>query len=105
MARAGDRGQGKEMPRQNAAVTLPYRPFLFTVDQIAVILDIDPKAIMAQYLYYEGRSIGSRHRDLMIARNIAPTNEKPDWRIAERELVRWMRFKGFRYYERAVTVD
>lgn len=100
---SGFRGQGQNLPSQNAAVGLPYRPFLFTVDQISVLLDIDEKTILAKYLYFEGRSIGGRSRDLMIARNIAPPDDKPEWRIAERELVRWMRYKGFRYYERGVS--
>jgi hypothetical protein len=100
---SGLRGAGQNLPRQNEAVGLPYRPFLYTVDQIAVLLDLDPKTVLANYLYFEGRSIGSRHKDLMVARNIAPRDQKPEWRVAERELVRWMRFKGFRYYERGVS--
>jgi hypothetical protein len=101
---AGDaRGAGQSLPKQNKSLGLPYRPFLFTVDQIAVLLDISERRILAEYLYFEGRSIGTRHKHLMIARNIAPPDKKPEWRIAERELMRWMRHKGFRYYERGVT--
>jgi hypothetical protein len=92
-------------PRQNDAIALPFRPFLYTVDQISVILDVSERTVLQQYLYFEGRSIGSRSNQLMLARNIAPKNEKPEWRIAERELIRWMRFKGFRYYERGVTTN
>lgn len=54
---------------------------------------------MSHYLYFEGRSIGARRRDLMIARNIAPPDQDPEWRVTEREFVRWMKTKGFRYYE------
>jgi len=64
------------------------------------MIDVKEDTIKRSYLYYEGRSVGSRRKDLMIARNVAPPDEKPDWRIAEREFVRWMRHKGFRYYER-----
>lgn len=103
MPEGGRRGTGQNLPKQNDAVMLPYRPFLFTVDQIAVLMNVDSKTVLAQYLYFEGRSIGSRTGHLMIARNISPPDQKPEWRVAERELIRWMRLKGFRYYERGVT--
>jgi hypothetical protein len=105
MSDSTDRGHGVALPRQNEAVALPYRPFLFTLDQISVILDLDEKIITKSYIYFEGRSIGSRHKHLMIARNIAAPDCHPEWRVAERELVRWMRFKGFRYYERGVSAN
>ncbi len=85
-------------PRRS--VGLPPRPFLYTIDQISVILDVTEKIVAATYLFFEGRSTGTRNKHLMLARNIAPPDAKPDWRVAERELVRWMKTKGFRYYER-----
>lgn len=97
------RGAGENLPKQNDAVMLPYRPFLFTVDQIAVLLNVSEQEVKAHLLYYERRSIGTRSNHQMIARNIAGPDERPDWRVAERELVRWMRLKGFRYYERGVS--
>jgi hypothetical protein len=101
---SGERGAGQNLPRQNDAVMLPYRPFLYTPDQIAALLSVTTHTVLSQYLYFEGRSIGSRAKNLMIARNIAQSPDaKPEWRIAERELVRWMRLKGFRYYEKGVT--
>lgn len=78
---------------------LPIRPFLYTLDQLSVILDIPIKSLN-QNIYFEGRSIGVRSRALMVARNIASDDSSPDWRVAERELIRWMRLKGFKYYER-----
>jgi len=105
MPKTPNRGESVALPPGNNAVGLPYRPFLYTVDQIAVILEVDPKVILRDYLYFEGRSIGSRHKHLMIARNIAPPESKPEWRVAERELIRWMRHKGFRYYERSVSAN
>ena len=83
-----------------ASVGLPMRPFLYTVDQIATILTMTEQAVHTRILYHEGRDIGSRRTDQMLARNIAASNEKPDWRVAERELVRWMKHKGFKFYER-----
>src|SRR5213596_2999182 len=102
MAGMEARGSGVHLPAGHNKVGLPPRPFLYTVDQISVLLDLDEQTIMQKYLYFEGRSVGSRRRDLMTARNIAGPEDKPEWRIAERELIRWMRSMGFRYYDRGV---
>lgn len=83
------------------SVGLPPRPFLYTVDQISVLLELSEASLRSSYIYYVGRSIGHNNPDLMTARNIAKPGEHPDWRITERELVRWMRRRGFRYYERS----
>lgn len=95
------RGTGAHLPVGYNKIGLPPRPFLYTIDQLSVMLDLPERRIMQAYLYFEGRSIGSRHKDLMTARNIAPADDKPDWRVTEREFVRWMRVKGFRYYDRS----
>lgn len=79
---------------------LPLRVFLYTVDQIATLLQVDDKTVKTNYLHYEERSVGFRPHDRMSARNIAPNGEKPDWRVAEAELVRWLRYKGFKIYNR-----
>lgn len=99
------RGVGAALPVAHDKIGLPPRPFLYTLDQLSVMLDIPEERIRKGYIYFEGRSIGSRHKDLMVARNIAPANERPDWRVAEREFVRWMRTKGYRYYERATFAN
>lgn len=99
---SGLRGQGVNLPSQANAVGMPPRVFLYTLDQIGVMLDLNETAL-ARHVYFEGRSVGARKRGYMIARNIAPPDAKPEWRIAEREFVRWMKFKGFRYYERGTA--
>lgn len=95
------RGVGTHLPVPHDKIGLPPRVFLYTVDQLSVMLDLPEDRIKAAYLYFEGRSIGSRRKDLMTARNIAPASSTPDWRVAEREFVRWMRVKGFRWYDRS----
>jgi hypothetical protein len=87
------------MPGRANSVGLPPRPFLFTIDQIATMLSVAESTVRMKYVYYWGRSTGSRPRDKMMARNIAPDGEKPEWRILDRELVRFLRVKGFRMYE------
>jgi hypothetical protein len=70
---------------------LPPRLFLYTVDQIMDMLQVsDPKTI----LFYDGRSIGVAPSDRMLARNVAPSDEKPEWRVSEDEFIRWMRATG-----------
>lgn len=96
------RGAGVNLPVDREKIGLPLRPFLFTIDQIATMLNLRASQVNAKYIYFEGRSTGSRRLDLMVARNIAPPDERPEWRVAERELLRWLRKKGFRYYDRAV---
>ena len=97
------RGQGVALPPGRDSVGLPARVFLYTIDQISVMIDVSTETLMdpnAGYLFFEGRSIGSKLNRLLLARNIAPSNEKPDWRVTEREFIRWMKLKGFRYYDR-----
>lgn len=97
------RGQGVAIPVGRERVGLPTRPFLYTLDQIATLIHVAEAQVKASYVYFEGRSTGTRRKDLMVARNIAPDGEKVEWRVAERELVRWLKVKGFRYYEMGVV--
>ena len=93
------RGTATGLPVGARRVGLPPRVFLYTLDQISVMIEVGIPQLKNRYVYFEGRSIGRRKNDLMIARNVSPAEQKPEWRIAEREFVRWMRVKGFRYYE------
>ena len=101
----GYRGEGALIPSGGKKIGMPTRVFLYTVDQLSVMLDLDEATIKRSYLFFEGRSTGVRARDLMTARNIAQPGEKPDWRIAEREFIRWMRYKGFKHYERSTFTN
>ena len=91
------------MPSDPAKVGLPPRPFLYTLDQISTILNVDLSEIKARYIYYENRSTGVMSVRLLLAKNIEPDRaQRPDWRVAERELIRWMKVMGFKYYDRGV---
>jgi hypothetical protein len=72
--------------------------------QLSAILGVNEQALHQQYLYHEGRDIGIRKKDEMACRNIAPADSKPEWRVAETELIRWMRVKGFKFYNRGTVV-
>lgn len=95
--RRGDRPQNVANPEK---VGLPARPFLYTLDQLSVLLNVDESRLRSSYVYFQGRSIGVPNRQLLLARNIAPPTLPPDWRVAERELIRWLKTKGYKYYER-----
>jgi hypothetical protein len=94
------RNQQPIQPEKGTKLGLPPRMFLYTQDQLATILEVDVRTLAAHYVHYEGRSIGVATRDQMVARNIAPADMTPEWRVAEQELIRFMKRKGFRYYDR-----
>lgn len=96
------------MPRRiedESRLGLPARPFLYTVDQLSVILSIGERKLHVSHIFHEGRDVGVRQPHQMIARDIAPPDEKPDWRVAEKELKRWMRYKGFKFYDRGTVTN
>lgn len=87
-------------------VGLPTRVFLYTLDQIGVILDLEEKQVKSKFIYYDGRSTGIKLRGQMMARDISPLgSDKPDWRVADKELIRWLKFKGYRYVDRGYLLD
>jgi DNA-binding XRE family transcriptional regulator len=79
-------------------VRLPPRPFLYTVDQLANLLGVTELTVENNYLFYTSNEWGKPSPDLLVARNIASSHDKPDWRVEEKELKRWMKRKGFRFY-------
>jgi len=80
-------------------IGIPLRPFLWTLDQIATIINLDVRTVKIHYVYYEGRSTGGVTRSKMIARNISPRDQPAEWRVAHEEMLRWLKSKGFRFYE------
>jgi len=75
-------------PRTRDVYHLPPRLFLYTLDQISDLLMVDN---LSKFLHKEGITPGTPKRDRMLARNIAPSGEKPEWRVEEDEFIRWMR--------------
>ncbi len=84
---------------------LPIRSFLFTLDQVSTMLEIGTKSLKDGYIHFHGRSVGPRPLDKILARNLAEPGEKPEWRVAEQEFIRWMRRKGFRVYQNDWTLQ
>lgn len=82
-------------------VGLPVRPFMFTLDQIAYLLDLTERKLRQDYIHYQGRSVGVCPKDKLLAVDISPEDApRPEWRVAEKHLKRWMRFKGWKIYDR-----
>lgn len=85
---------------ERRSVGLPPRSFLYTIDQIAALIGVEEQSVIENYLHLESVSVGVCPKDKILARNIAPAGQSPEWRIPERYLIRWLRFKGFKYYDR-----
>lgn len=78
-------------------ITLPRPPFLWTLDQIAALLNVTMADLRKDYIHFDSLSAGARHQTRIVARDISPpTADQPEWRVSEVELIRWMRQKGFK---------
>jgi hypothetical protein len=86
-------------------VDLPARIFLYTLDQVASMVQLDEEIFVASHVYLTGRSTFPKTQDFLRAHNIAQPAAEPQWRIAEFEVLRWMRLKGIRYREPGVIDD
>jgi hypothetical protein len=82
-----------------ASVGLPPVIFLYTIDQIASMLNVEEKTVRLKYLYYVGRTAGAKLRAHMEAVNIAadPT-DNPDWRVSMTEFIAWLKRMGFKIH-------
>jgi hypothetical protein len=75
---------------------LPRPPFLWTMDQIATLLSVPEERVASRYIYYEHLTSGTHAKDHIKAVNIAILGDDPEWRVSETELIRWLRYKGFK---------
>lgn len=91
---ARKRGRPPQVAPSLASVTIPRPPFLYTLDQVGLIVSW-PKARLHQRTFYIGRSLGTKSKDQLEAFSIAEPGEKPDWRVSEHELMRWLRRHGY----------
>ena len=81
---------------ERESVNLPVRPFLYTLDQVATLLSMTEQGLKnKQLLFFQNRTPGVVSRDEILTINIALPDRKPEWRVEERELIRWMKRKGF----------
>lgn len=76
-------------------VGLPDVVFMFTIDQIASMLNVSQDTIMSVYLYYQGRSTGMMARHHMKAINIAAEGQRAEWRVSLESLRTFLKKMGF----------
>jgi hypothetical protein len=83
-------------PTDQTVIGLPPIIFMFTIDQIASMLNIDERTVMTTYLYYVGRSTGRKATHQMDTINIAPEERDPEWRVPTKEFLRWCTRRGIK---------
>lgn len=90
--------------KQSRAIGIPFKSFLYTFEQVSDMLSIDLKTFQQKYVHYDNRTPGRKKVDTFLARDISPLGEKPEWRIADTEVLRWSKAKGFKIVERGWIV-
>ena len=91
------------MSTQAEQFELPPRIILYTLHQLSIMFNVNLETIRTSYIHYDRRSVGACPGDKLLACNIAPEGEKPDWRVAENEVIRYLKKRGFRFYTRSST--
>lgn len=81
--------------QRRPTIRLPEHEFFYTTDQVAVILSVE-EPWLRERIYYAGRMPDTYVRDRIQAINLAGPNERPRWRISNRELTRWLIRKGYK---------
>lgn len=86
-------------------VQLPVRQFMYTIDQIAHMLNCSTDTLYNKYLWYTGRDHGQPGSRLK-AINIAPLEDgrEADWRVAEEDWVFWLRQRGIQFHEQRIPL-
>lgn len=74
-----------------AMVPIPLKTFFYTTDQIALMLDVSETYLKNKMLFYQGREAMRQDPRLMRCVNIREPDERPEWRVEEGELLRWLR--------------
>jgi len=81
--------------KHGPTIALPQHDFFYTIEQIALILSVE-EAWLRKRIYFAGRMPDVHVRDKLQAVNIAGADERPRWRISNRDLSRWLIRKGYR---------
>ncbi len=84
---------------RHQTVTIPSHPFFYTLDQVAILLSYSLPKLKAR-CYWVGRTLDRKSLDQLEAVNVAPPKERADWRVDERELLRWLARMGYRVERR-----
>lgn len=85
---------------------LPATPFLYTLDQVAMLLGMSEEDFVSQYIWFAGGSIGRKSPRQIKSVNIAvnTATDTARWRVSQGELIRWCKLMGFTVYSRGRVV-
>ena len=78
-------------------VNFPPREFMFTIQQVCLMLDVSRKYFDERVAFYRGRSVGRGGGRLRCV-NIAAADADPLWRVSETDLKLWLRRKGIAFH-------
>jgi len=87
---------------ETITVAVPVVTFLYTLDQIAGMVQLPLLKLKQVHVYFHLRSTGRKLRHQMLACNIAADDQPADWRVTHQDFVRWLKSNGFQVKEMAV---
>lgn len=76
-------------------MALPLITFLYTLEQIAAMINVSMHDVQYKYIYYHLRSTGRKSRHQMLACNIAADSDDPEWRVSHQDFLRWLKSNGW----------
>lgn len=82
------------VPVAVSEIQLPATPFLYTLDQVAVLINKSQKDIEKQ-CHFIGRSLRDHKLHQLRVMNVAAPGNSPDWRVSESEFIRWLIRHGY----------
>ena len=78
-------------------VALPTKAFMYTLEQVASMLEVAPAHFKNRMVFYSGRDRMKPRAEDLVAVNLSKANVAPEWRVGEEELIRWLRIKGIKF--------
>lgn len=86
--------------KERAILGLPPRVFFYTLGQVGAIIEMSEADVLKKVVYLEGREVGRKMRGQLQAINVARGDHTPEWRVEDAELIRWLRHKKIRRFDR-----
>ena len=78
-------------------VELPVHTFLYTIDQIAYMMNVSEKHLRDKTIWYIGREYGHFNVMRLKAINIRSHGDKPEWRVEEQEFIRFLKARRIKF--------
>lgn len=92
----------KPRPKADSKLRLPHKEFLYTLDQVAGLLEIPIRTLWG-HLWFDGKVdqeawTPKRMRAVSIARD---DSLRPKWRVSETEFIRYLKYHHIEVYHDA----